>query len=43
MDLPGMRIDRAREHTSLGRNFLDLDSFGEAYGGQEDSAYERPG
>ena len=40
MDLPGMWIDRVRQHRSLDKLILDLDSsVSEAYGRQEGSAY----
>ncbi len=40
MDLPGMWIDRVRQHRSLDKLILDLDSsVSETYGRQEVSAY----
>ena len=40
MDLPGMWIDRVRQHRSLDKLILDLDSsVSETYGRQEGSAY----
>ena len=40
MDLPGMWIDRVRQHRSLDKLIFDLDSsVSEAYGRQEGSAY----
>ena len=42
MDLPGCGLTGLGEHTSLQRITLDLDVFGQTYGGQEATAYERP-